>query len=124
MKYMYQLAIIFIITFLGEVMYKFIPLPIPASIYGMILMLICLKSKIIKIEQVKTAGNFILEVMPVMFIPAAVGLITVWKEISDIILPILIITILTTIIVMATTGIVTQFILRKDKNGEEGVHIE
>ncbi len=115
MKYLFQFLIILIITFLGEVLHKFIPLPIPASIYGLILMLICLNTKIIKIEQVKDAGNFFLEIMPVMFIPAAVGLITVWKDIAYNIVPILIITILTTVLVMVATGKMTDFILKKDR---------
>jgi len=69
----------------------------------------------VQVEQVKDAGNFFLEIMPVMFIPAAVGLITVWKDIVYNIIPILIITILTTVLVMVATGKMTDFILKKDK---------
>ncbi len=118
MNYIFQLVIIFIITFVGEVLYKFIPLPIPASIYGLLLMFICLKTKIIKLEQVKSAGDLLLDVMPIMFMPAAVGLITIWKDVLHIVIPMIIITLLTTVLVMAATGKITDFILRKDE-GEE-----
>lgn len=118
MKYIIQLVIIFTITFLGEVLYRFIPLPIPASIYGLLLMLLCLKTKIVKLEQVKVTGNFLLDIMPVMFMPAAVGLVTIWKDIVHIVIPVLIITLLTTVIVMAATGKMTDFILKKD-GGED-----
>lgn len=119
MKYIVQLVIILIMTFLGEVLHKFIPLPIPASIYGLLLMLISLKTKIVKLEQVKSTGGFLLEVMPVMFIPAAVGLINVWSDIIHIVLPIIIITILTTILVMVATGKMTDFILDRDRGADK-----
>ncbi|MGD9569646.1 MAG: CidA/LrgA family protein [Sedimentibacter sp.] len=118
MKYIKQLVIIFSITFLGEVLHTFIPLPIPASIYGLLLMLACLQTKIVKLEQVKSTGDFLLEVMPVMFIPAAVGLINVWYDITDILLPIIIITVLTTVLVMAATGKMTDFILERDRRSD------
>lgn len=113
MKYIYQLFVILLITFIGEMLYRLIPLPIPASIYGLLIMLFCLKTKIVKLEKVKSVSDFLLEVMPLLFVPAAVGLLTAWKELSDILLPIIIITLLTTIIVMVVTGRVTQFIMRK-----------
>lgn len=116
MKYLKQLTTILIITFLGEILHKFVPLPIPASIYGLVLMLICLKTKIIKIDQVNGAGNFLVDIMPVMFIPAAVGLITIWKDIVQIVIPIIIIILLTTVFVMVATGKMTDFILKKDGN--------
>lgn len=116
MKYLKQLTIILIITFLGEILHKFISLPIPASIYGLVLMLVCLKTKIVKLEQVSGAGNFLVDIMPLMFIPAAVGLITIWKDIVHIVIPIIIITLLTTVLVMVATGKMTDFILKKDGN--------
>lgn len=119
MKYIFQLGIILIITFIGEVIYKLIPLPIPASIYGLLIMLLCLKTKIIKLEKVKQVGDFMLEIMPLMFIPAAVGLLNVWDELIDILLPIITITLLTTFIVMVTTGKMTQLIISKAKSVEK-----
>lgn len=119
MKYIYQIVIIFIITFIGEVLYKFIPLPVPASIYGLVIMLVCLKTKIIKLDQVKGAGGFLLETMPIMFIPAAVGLITVWKDVINIIVPITIIVVLSTLFVIAATGRTTQFMLRRNRGAKQ-----
>lgn len=114
MKYLKQLTIILIITFLGEVIHKFIPLPIPASIYGLIIMLICLKTGIVNLENVRETANFLLDIMPVMFIPAAVGLMTIWKDILPVIIPIIFIALITTVIVMVSTGKITDYILKKD----------
>lgn len=115
MNFVFQLGIILIVTFMGEAVHRLVPLPVPASIYGLLLMLLCLKLKIVKIDNVKHAGNFLIDVMPLMFIPAAVGLLSVWNKLSGILLPIIIITILTTIIVMVVTGLVTQYIMNRGK---------
>ena len=79
MLYLRQFCIILFVSFLGELLHVMIPLPIPASVYGLILMLSALCTGIIKINQVKEAAGFLIEIMPVMFIPAAVGLLKSWS---------------------------------------------
>ncbi len=120
MKFMKQFGIILAVTFLGEVLKYFIPLPIPASIYGLVLMLAALCTGILKLDQVKDAATFLIEIMPMMFIPAAVGLMDSWAEIKGICVPLVAVTLLTTIIVMAVTGIVTQFIIQKGGSRDDG----
>lgn len=115
MKYMKQFGIILAITFLGEALKYIIPLPIPASIYGLILMLAVLKLKIIPLTSVREAGAFLIEIMPMMFIPAAVGLLTSWKALKSIVIPITVITIISTIIVMAVSGKATQYVINIEK---------
>ena len=119
MQLLGQFGIILIITFLGEMMHYFIPLPIPASIYGLVLMLFCLSTKIIKLHRVIDAAHFLLDIMPSMFIPAAVGLIVVWGDLQKILLPIVVITFLTTIIVMVVTGKSSQKIIQKQRKEDE-----
>lgn len=111
MKYVYQFGIILAVTIAGEFLYKFIHLPIPASIYGLLIMLVCLKTKIIKLGQIKETSSFLIIIMPLMFIPAGVGVITTWKELSSILLPAIVITLVTTLVVMVVTGKVAQFII-------------
>ncbi len=115
MKYMKEFGIILAVTFLGEVLKYLIPLPIPASIYGLILMLGALKTKRIRLESVQKTGKFMIEIMPMMFIPAAVGLLDSWTALKSIFIPVIVITILSTIAVMAVTGSVTQIVIEKEK---------
>jgi holin-like protein len=105
--------IILLLSFLGEVLKMFIPLPIPASVYGLVLMLLCLVTGILKTSQVKEAAFFMIEIMPVMFIPAAAGLIDSWKVLQPLLLPILVITVVITIFVMVVTGKIAQMIAQK-----------
>ena len=113
MKFLRQFMIILLLSFLGEVLKMFIPLPIPASVYGLMLMLLCLVTGILKTSQVKEAAFFLIEIMPVMFIPAAAGLIDSWKVLQPLLLPILVITVVITIFVMVVTGKIAQMIAQK-----------
>ena len=113
MKFLRQFMIILLLSFLGEVLKMFIPLPIPASVYGLVLMLVCLMTGVLKTSQVKEAAFFMIEIMPVMFIPAAAGLIDSWKVLQPLLLPILVITVVITIFVMVVTGKIAQMIAQK-----------
>lgn len=115
MKYLKQFMVILAFSFLGEVLHQVLPLPIPASVYGLVFMLAALMTGVLKLHQVKEASTFLIEIMPVMFIPAAAGLIDSWGILQPVIVPIGIITVVTTVFVMAVTGLVTQGIIRKGK---------
>lgn len=121
MKYLKQFGIILFLSFLGEVMHVLLPLPVPASIYGILLLLLCLETKIIPVSAVKEVSVFLIEIMPVMFIPAAVGLMDSWPLIQKSWFSYSVITAVTTVLVMAASGkavqLVTRF-TRKDESGE------
>ena len=121
MKFIKQFGIILAISFIVEIMNYLIPLPVPASIYGLVLMLLCLHFGIVHIDSVKDSGKFLIEIMPLMFIPAAVGLIESWKTIGSKIGTYLIITVLSTIFVMIVAGHTTQAFIRfsKSKDNQE-----
>jgi holin-like protein len=119
MKYIRQFFIILVISLIGELLNYLLPLPIPASIYGMVLLFAGLMTGIIKLESVKETGNFLIEIMPLMFIPAGVGLITSWETLKRIFVPVIVITVLTLVAVMAAAGRVSQTIIRKSKVHEK-----
>ena len=96
MKYLKQFAIIIVISFVGEILNNIIPLPIPASVYGFVILFICLVTGIIKLEAVKETGKFLVEIMPIMFIPAAVGLLDSFDVLKPILLEVSIILVVTT----------------------------
>ena len=115
MKYIIQFIIIIGFSFLGEMLHYIIPLPIPPSIYGLVLLFAALQRKWIKVKDIREVSTFLIAVMPVMFIPAAVGLVDSWNLIKSHIAAYIIVTVLSTFIVMGTAGAVTQFVIRKNK---------
>ena len=112
MKYLAQFLRILVIAFVSEVLHALLPLPIPASIYGILILFGLLQSGLLPLSAVKETGKFLVEIMPVMFIPAAVGLMTSWDMIAPSLLSYLIVMAASTIIVMAVSGLVTQAVIR------------
>ena len=119
MKYLKQFLIILVISYAGELLKYVLPLPIPASIYGMVILLVGLLTGWIALDAVKDVGKFLIEIMPVMFIPAGVGLMSSWGILKPLILPVSIITVVTIVTVMAATGKVSQWVIRKGKSDKE-----
>lgn len=113
MKYLRQFGIIMCITLVGELLNFVLPLPVPASIYGLLLMLVLFMTGILKAEHVKETGMFLVEIMPIMFIPAGVGLLESWGVLKPMLLKVAIITVLSTVIVMVVSGRVTQYIAER-----------
>lgn len=123
MKWMKQFGIILLISFVGEILEKWIPLPIPASIYGIILLFLCLKLNIIPHETVHETGKFLIEIMPLMFIPAAVGLLETWDVIAPAWLEYVAVTVISTWVVMIVSGRVTQFVIRRKRKDVQESHV-
>ena len=116
MKYLKQLSIILAISCLGELLSLWIPAPIPGSIYGIVLLFVGLLTKLVPYEAVKDTAHFLVEVMPVMFIPAAAGLLESWELIASSWLQYGLLTIVTTVAVMGVAGRVTQLFTGKGEN--------
>ena len=112
MKYIIQAGIIATISFIGELLHFFVPLPIPASVYGMVILFALLCLKVIKLPQVEDVANWLLSVMPIFFIAPSVGLINSFDSIKGQVLPLVFICFISTIVVTALTGFVAQGIIR------------
>lgn len=113
MKFIKQLLIILSISFLAEVMEYLIPIPVAASIYGLLLMLIGLITKIIPLEKVEGAADFLVEIMPILFIPPTVGIMASVEALKQMLVPLCVISVVSTILIMGVTGSVSQGIIRK-----------
>ncbi len=110
MKYLYQFLIIMGFTFLGETLSRVIDLPVPASAYGLVLLFLALRLKIVKLEQVKTVGDWLVGIMPILFVAPAVNLLGCWDRIAPHLLPILVIVVVPTVVVFGVAGKVTQWL--------------
>ena len=117
-KYIKQICIILGVCLLAELMEYFIPLPIAASIYGLVLMLIALWTKIIPLKEVEGVSDFLTDNLAVMFIPPTVGIMASVEEMKQMLVPLIVISALTTLLIMAVTGWVSQAIIRKKKARE------
>lgn len=126
MKYIIQIGIISGISFLAEILHVLLPLPVPASVYGLLMLLILLLTGIVKEERIKETADFLLSIMPLFFVPASVALITAVESIKGNVLKLFVMCLVSTIVVMAVTGSVSQFIVRAGKKDipKEGMNDE
>lgn len=115
MRYVLQFLIIIVFAFAGEILHRIIPLPFPASIYGIVLLFAALEMKIVKVEHIREVCTTLIAAMPVMFVPPAVGLMTTWDSIRDSWPEFLFITVVSTLVVMAAAGWATQLVIRLSK---------
>lgn len=124
MKYLFQFAILSIITFIGELLNLILPLPIPASIYGLVILFAALCTKIIRLEDIEDTADFFLSIMPLLFIPPTVSLMTKWDVLKSSIFGLLITCIISTILVMGITGRIAQTLIsirqRREKTETAG----
>lgn len=118
-KYLFQFARILVFCFLGEILHAVLPLPIPSSIYGLILLLLALRLKVIRMEDVKEVGLFLTGIFPLLFVPAAAGVMELWAEMGSMLLPILLAIFPVTVLVLITSGHTTQALVRRKQKGAD-----
>ena len=117
MELVLEFAIILAVCFAGEILYFLLPLPVPASIYGLVIMLILLLIGVVKERQIARVSSFILGIMTMCFIPSAVGLIGVWNDAMRMLAPLLLSAFIGLPLVMIVTGRAVQAVRRR-KGGE------
>lgn len=113
MKYIPQFLYILSFSFIGEVLQAAIPLPIPAAIYGLVLLLIALSTGLLKVKQVEDAANWLISIMPILYVPICVKILEYWGVISQSAVAIITITVVSTFLVFAVSGLVTQRLMKR-----------
>lgn len=112
MKFIKQFFLIALFSLIGEALNFLVPLPIPASIYGLVLMFLALHFKICPISAVKETGDFLLGVMPIFFISPAIALLANIEVLKSHWHFFLILGFFSTVVVMVASGWATQLIIR------------
>ena len=110
MKYLRQFLIIMSFSLVGEVLQRVIPIPIPASVYGIILLFTALCLGIVKVEQIQTVGSFLTSMLPVLFVPPVVGILENWDVIRDAVLVIFLLSLISAFLTFAVSGWVAQLL--------------
>ena len=120
MKYMKQISLIATISFISELLHFFLPLPIPASVYGMVILFVLLCTGVIKLPQIEALADWLLSVMPIFFIAPSVGLINSFDSIKGQVIPLVVICFVSTVVVTSLTGLISQAIIRLQKKKKGG----
>lgn len=110
-----ELFWIFGFSLAGELAHHLLPLPVPASIYGLLGLLAALKAGWLHPAKVERTADFLVEIMPLLFVPAGVGLVASWEDLRPVLVPVLLITLVSTVLVFGVTGVVAQRLLDRKK---------
>ena len=108
MKYLSQFLIILGFTLAGEALQRWIPLPIPAAVYGLLLLFAALCLGLVKVKWVKETGNFLASLLPLLFVGPTVGIAEQWELVAPKLLPILLLLLASTVLTFAIAGGITQ----------------
>ena len=112
MKILKQFGVIFGVCWVSLVIEHYLPFSFPASVIGMILLLICLLTGFLKIEHVQEKADFLMENMAFFFVPAGVSVMNYFDILKSTLVPFLIICIVSTIITFAATAYSVQFVMK------------
>ncbi|MBS6136417.1 MAG: CidA/LrgA family protein [Faecalibacterium prausnitzii] len=114
-KYLFQFVRILAFCFLGELLHAVLPLPIPASIYGLVLLLAALCLGIVRLDQVQETGMFLTGIFPLLFVPAAAGVMELWTELGAMALPVVLAVGPVTVLILICAGRTTQALTARKK---------
>ena len=117
MKYLSQFCIILGFTLAGEALQRLLPVPVPASVWGLSLLFLSLCLGLVKPEQVKDASAFLISIMPVLFVSPAVCIVENWSLIRPQLLPICLLLAASTMLTFGISGKLTQLLMNR-KGGE------
>lgn len=114
-----EFMIIFLINYVGMLLSKILHLPLPGTIVSLLLLFLMLQFKVLKLEKIENAGNFLLLNMTIFFMPPTVKIIDSYELLEKDLFKIIVIIIVSTFLTMGITGKVVQLMIdfkeRKEK---------
>lgn len=104
MKIIIQIAIIFSICWVSQIVEALLPIAFPASVIGMLLLLLLLMTRVLKVDHIREKSDFLLSNMAFFFIPAGVSIINYFDVLASSILPLLAVCVISTVLTFAVTA--------------------
>jgi holin-like protein len=112
MRYLKQLGIILGFAFAGEIIARLVPGGLPASVTGLLLMLVALGLKLLRPEHIRQTSDQLSGIMAFFFLPAAVTIIQNVELILPVLWQLLFICVICTLVTFFVTYGTVRF-LRK-----------
>ncbi|WP_162163894.1 CidA/LrgA family protein [Acholeplasma hippikon] len=113
MKILFQIFILMLFTFLGELIASVLPFNFPGSLIGLLLLFISLLFGLIKPSHLKEVSSFLQKYMAFLFVPLCVGLMRYFELIKLHWIEIILVLVVSTLITLITTGLIAQRSIRK-----------
>lgn len=104
MKIIKQTGVIFTICWLSIIIQQILPFPFPSSVIGLLLLLLCLLTGLLKVSHIQEKSDFLLSNMAFFFIPAGVGMMNYFDILKENWFSLVVICVLSTLITFAATA--------------------
>lgn len=117
-SFLQQAFIFALIMLLANGIARILPIPVPASVIGMILLFVGLCTKLIKLEQVESLSNSLSRVITFLFVPSGISLVNSLDIMQHYGLQILFVILVATLALLAATGWTGAFLLHIKDNRE------
>ena len=104
MKIIIQIAVIFSICWVSQIIEALLPIAFPASVIGMVLLLVLLLTKVLRVDHIREKSDFLLSNMAFFFIPAGVSVINYFDVLASNLLPLLAVCVVSTVLPFAVTA--------------------
>ena len=113
-----QLCLLFVFLAAGELIVYFTAIPVPSSIIGMILLFLSLVFKVVKLKWIENVCDMLVGNLGFFFIPAGIGVMRCFGLIADQWLPIVVSVVISTMLIMVSTGTTLQWFNRKNTRNQ------
>ncbi|MFD8018253.1 antiholin-like murein hydrolase modulator LrgA [Staphylococcus warneri] len=102
-----------VILFISKIIEAVMPIPMPASVIGLVLLFIALCTGIVKLEQVESVGTALTNNISFLFVPAGISVINSLPILSKSPILIILLIIISTIFLLVCTGYASQLLVTK-----------
>lgn len=116
-KLLQGFALLLSLQWLSTVIISFLGIPFPPPLLGMIILTILLCTGIIKENYIEDICGALIDKMALLFLPAGVSMILYLDVIKAELLPISLTLVLSSIIILCSTALVLELLLRKKEEG-------
>lgn len=129
-NFFHQVSVISIVLLISKMIESFMPIPMPASVIGLILLFICLCTGIIKLGQVEKVGTALTDNIGLLFVPAGISVVKSLGLIAENPVLILGLIFISTLLLLLCTGFFSQVIVKltdskvKEQKAKETKHLK
>lgn len=116
-KLLHGLAIILFLQWLSTAIISFLGIPFPPPLLGMLILTALLCTGAIKENYIEDICTALIDKMALLFLPAGVSMILYLDVIKAELLPISLTVILSSVIILCSTALVLEMLLRKKEKG-------
>ncbi|GMA62715.1 CidA/LrgA family protein [Alicyclobacillus fastidiosus] len=119
LKLVAQIAGLYGLSEIGTLISRWTHIPVPGSIWGLVLLFVLLKCRVIQLRFVEAGGDWLIREMLLFFVPSAAGIMTYGHLLFHQGLQIVVVIVASTSLVMLSTGLVAENITRWRKHRDE-----